>query len=187
VNNTEDKNFGLSETVFKELQEKLRTGDEQLFEHVFLKHFEQCLRFVINEDRAPEALAYDATMEAFLTFRLKVAQGKINYGNLRYLLTRMARQHYYKVAKKEKSVPFELAREPSEMQDTPLEQPTYDLLQRGWKCLGEKCRTLLHSFYYLDQELKDIALLSGRKPEALRKQKQRCLEKLRGLVITTGQ
>jgi len=184
VINTEDKNFGLSEAAFKDLQSKLRTGDEQLFEHIFLRHFEPCLKYVVSEDKAPEDVAYDATMDAFLTFRMKVAQGKINYGNLRFLLTRMARQHYYKRAKKENSVSLDLIQPPSETPDMELGDSTVELLQKGWKSLGEKCQKLLYAFYYLNQELKDIAAKTNRKPEALRKQKQRCLEQLRRLVAT---
>lgn len=182
--NTEEKNFGLSEAAFEELQKKLSTGDEQLFEHVFLRHFEPCLKYVINEDKAPADVAYDVTMDAFLTFRMKVAQGKIKHGNLRFLLTRMARQHYYKRAKKENSVSLDLIQPPSETPAIDLDDSAAEMLQEGWKSLGEKCRKLLHAFYYLNQELKDIALRTDRKPETLRKQKQRCVERLRGLVTT---
>lgn len=184
MTNTEEKNFGLTEAAFKDLQNKLSTGDEQLFELIFLRHFEPCLQYVVNEDNAPQDVAYDATMDAFLTFRMKVAQGKINYGNLRYLLTRMARQHYYKRAKKEQSVSLDLIQPPTETPDIELGESAVDLLQKGWKSLGEKCRKLLHAFYYLNQELKDIAAQTDRKPEALRKQKQRCVAQLRGLVVT---
>ena len=182
--NTEEKNFGLSEAEFKNLQNKLFAGDEQLFEHIFLRHFEPCLTYVVNEDKAPEDVAYDATMDAFLTFRMKVAQGKINYGNLRFLLTRMARQHYYKLAKKEQSVSLDLIQPSSEMPEVELGDSAVELLQKGWKSLGEKCKKLLYAFYYLNRELKDIAIRTNRKPEALRKQKQRCVEQLRGLVAT---
>lgn len=184
MTNTEEKNFGLSEADFKDLQNKLVAGNEQLFEHIFLRHFEPCLQYVVNEDNAPEDIAYDATMDAFLTFRMKVAQGKINYGNLRFLLTRMARQHYYKRAKKEQSVSLDLIPPPSEIPEVELGDSAVELLQKGWKSLGEKCKKLLYAFYYLNQELKDIATRTDRKPEALRKQKQRCVEKLRGLVAT---
>lgn len=182
MSNTEDKNFGLSEEEFTNLQSKLGTGDEQLFEHVFLRHFKECLAYVINEDRAPEDVAYDATMDAFLTFRMKVAQGKINYGNLRFLLTRMARQHYYKRAKKENNVSLDALLEIADIPDMDLDNPATELLQKGWKLLGDKCRKVLYAFYYLNQELKDIAARTDRKPEALRKQKQRCLAQLRGIV-----
>lgn len=179
----EQKNFNLSEAGFNELREKLVKGDEQLFEHIFLQHFQDCLTFVIREDKAEEDVAYDATMDAFLTFRLKLTQGKINYGNLRFLLTRMARQHYYKRAKKENSVGLDLIQNMISDANFTSDADAMELLQRGWSTLGEKCKQLLHAFYYLGQPMKQIAARSDRKPEALRKQKQRCIDQLRGIVL----
>lgn len=182
VTNAQEKNFGLSETEFNDLRDKLANGDEQLFEHVFLQHFQPCLAYVIREDNAAGDVAYDSVMDAFLTFRMKMAQGKINYGNLRFLLTRMARQHYYKRAKKEADTSLQPLTDHGEQSDFELDPSSTELLQRGWKKLGLKCRELLHSFYYLNQELKDIAKATDRTPAALRKQKQRCVEKLRGIL-----
>jgi len=177
------KNFGLSAEQFNDLRQKLVSGEnEQLFEHVFLAHFKECLEYVVKEDRAPDHLAYDATMDAFLTFRMKIVQGKVDYGNLRYLLTRMARQHYYKRAKKESSVSLDLIHDPGVEPDVSFEPAARELLEKGWKVLGDTCKKLLHAFYYRGQALKDIALATKRKPEALRKQKQRCLATLREAV-----
>ena len=183
MTSSEQKNFDLSEAEFNELREKLVRGDQHLFEHIFLQHFQKCLDYVIREDKAEEDVAYDATMDAFLTFRMKLVQGKINYGNLRFLLTRMARQHYYKRAKKETSVGLDLIQ--NMIADTTFTSDTdaMELLQRGWSTLGEKCKQLLHAFYYLNRPMKEIASLSNRKPEALRKQKQRCIDQLRGVVL----
>lgn len=184
TNPDKKKNFGLSAEQFAELRQKLAAGDdEELFEHIFLLHFKECLNYVIQEDKAPEHLAYDATMDAFLSFRMKVAQGKINYGNLRYLLTRMARQHYYKRAKKESSIGLDLIQDPVSEPDVDFEGNTLDLLTAGWKKLGEACKKLLHAFYYRNKALKDIALATNRKPDALRKQKQRCLDSLRAQLL----
>jgi DNA-directed RNA polymerase specialized sigma24 family protein len=186
VANNKDKNFGLAETEFNGLRDKLADGDEQLFEHVFLQHFEPCLAYVIREDKAAEDVAYDSVMDAFLSFRMKVVQGKINYGNLRYLLTRMARQYYYKRAKKEADTSLEPLNEPGEEPDFMLDPSATELLQKGWKKLGTKCRELLHSFYYLDQELKGIAAATDRTAAAVRKQKQRCIDELRGILESGG-
>ncbi len=180
--NVDDKNFGLSEEAFSDLKDKLIEGDEQLFEHVFLRHFDVCLAYVVREDKAPEHLAYDAVMDALLTFRQKIMTGKITYGNLRYLLTRMARQHYYRRANKESATNFETLPELSEVPVLQLDPSATELLQRGWARLSDKCQQLLRAFYFLNQELKTIAQATGRKPEALRKQKQRCVDQLRGLV-----
>ncbi|MEM9526354.1 MAG: hypothetical protein AAGA31_07075 [Bacteroidota bacterium] len=183
INSQEDNNFGLSAERFTELSQQLANGDgEELFEHIFLVHFQSCLEFVIQKDQAPEHLAYDATMDAFLTFRMKVTQGKITYGNLRYLLTRMARQHYYKRARKESSIGLDTIQDPGVAPDIDFEPSAWDLLASGWSKLGDTCKKLLYAFYYRNQALKAIALATDRKPEALRKQKQRCLQVLKNVI-----
>ncbi|WP_169435068.1 RNA polymerase sigma factor [Neolewinella persica] len=179
----EQKNFNLSEIEFNELRDKLVNGDQHLFEHIFLQHFQKCMDYVIREDKAEDDVAYDATMDAFLSFRMKLVQGKVNYGNLRFLLTRMARQHYYKRAKKENTLDLDLIQHQVADEDFTNNADVMELLQRGWSTLGEKCKHLLHSFYYLGQPLKSIAARTNRKPDALRKQKQRCVDQLRGVVL----
>jgi len=111
MSSTNKKNFGLSHAKFEELCEGLRKdGDETLFEHVFIQHFEYCQQYLIREDQAPEHLAYDATMDALISFRARLANGSLTYGNLNWLLTRMARQHYYKFLRV--PIPIDLANVP---------------------------------------------------------------------------
>lgn len=180
VDNTRALNFGLTEQEFTDLTERLADGDEQFFEHVFLAHFEDCMSFLVRTDGAAADLAYDATMEAFYAFRTKVAQGKITYGNLRFLLTRMARQFYVKALRREPSdatIP-----EFAEEDDATFSDETFRLLRAAWRRLGEKCRVLLDAYYRKDQSLREIAEATAQNYAALRKRKQRCMEKLKGWV-----
>lgn len=186
MTNTETQNFGLTQNEFSTLLQQLQRGDEGLFERAFLHHFADCRAYLIREDAVSEDLAYDATMDAFLAFRECLGRGTITYGNLRYLLTRMARQRLYKRLNKEKSFSRDGAVLPELGSDTELDDPAQDLLKQAWKKLGDKCKSLLRRIYYCQQSMVEIARAEGRKEAAVRKQKGRCVGKLRGEMVNRG-
>lgn len=166
-----------------ELTNKLTLGDQSLFELIFLSHFKDCYNFLLQEDGASADLAYDATMEALYNFRCKVESGKIKYGNLRFLLTRMARQYYYKRLRKEHNDSIEEIRGLiEEEEDASFEEDTFVLLRTAWLSLGDECKKLLHAFYYQNSTLLAIASTTKQSYTVVRKRKQRCVEKLRTMM-----
>lgn len=179
-NSHSKKNFGLTEAEFQRLSENLAQGDQRLFEQVFLAHYKECQNYLMHKDGLPYAEAYDLTMDTLLIFRDLIIAGKIRYGNLRYLFTRMARQAHLRRKKKNGHL--------TSMTDVCLEFPEdepelteeeFDLLGRAFKSLGEECRRLLRDHYYLRRSLKDIATEEDRAPATVRKQKSRCIATLR--------
>ena len=174
-----DKNFGLSEETFQQLIRKMKKGDDGLFETIFLSHFDICLSYVQTKYNATYPNAYDASMDALLSFCKGLMDGSIGYGNLRFLFTQMAGQYYLKWLRKESP------KESIEGIDLPDEEDSFDekslfRLGKAWDLLGRECRVLLKAFYYKNDQLKDIAEKHQKNPSAIRKQKQRCIEKLRG-------
>jgi len=159
MSSTNKKNFGLSHAKFEELCEGLRKdGDETLFEHVFIQHFEYCQQYLIREDQAPEHLAYDATMDALISFRARLANGSLTYGNLNWLLTRMARQHYYKFLRV--PIPIDLANVPD------IAVPEAKIFYQG-------------------KSYQELAKNENESQAVMRKRKQRCLIKLRKAVSSS--
>lgn len=176
------KNFGLTPESFDRLLQELKRGDETLFQTIFLAHFQDCIKFISNKYGLQHEKAYDITMDALLLFRRRLLEGKISYGNIRFLFTRMAGQIYLKQANKE------IAKvEISEIQgllndeDEELDSETLEAFNQAWEQLGTDCRGLLKRFYYYKATLKEIAEEQQKTAAALRKQKQRCIEKLRHL------
>ena len=117
-------------------------------------------------------------MHTLLEFHHRIRDGKIQYGNLRFLFTRMAGQYYFKWIKKENLT--------TELSDLDLADPPEDVdpemlavLDKAWNLLCDKCRGLLKAFYYDKKTLAEIAEAQDKDPAAIRKQKQRCVEKLR--------
>ncbi len=175
-----DKNFGLTEDVFSELTVCLRNGDETLFGQIFLQHFESCMNYLKRQYGAGHEDAYDASMQTLLEFHHRIRDGKIQYGNLRFLFTKMAGQFYLKWIKKENLKTdlneIDLPDEPDQ-----LDAETLTVLDKAWGRLCDNCRDLLKAFYYDKKPLAELASERDKEPAALRKQKQRCIEKLRDI------
>lgn len=173
-----DKNFGLSEDSFLEMIKKLKNGDEEIFEKIFLSHFESCLSYIKFNYKASHEDAYDASMETMLTFCENLKDGKVVYGNLRFLFTQMAGQIYLKWLKKENRKEG-MGNYDIEEEEITFDKESLDLLGNAWLKLGEGCQGLLKDFYHNKNTLKEIADKIGKTSVSLRKQKQRCIEKLR--------
>lgn len=177
-----DKNFGLTPHAFDHMVGQLRQGDEQLFEQVFLQHFDACMSYLQKFCGAAHTDAYDASMDALLEFCRRLQQGKIQYGNLRFLFTQMAKQIYFKKQRKqERLAPVEGL----ESWEAPPVVDTEELhvLDQAWAQLCSDCQDLLRQFYHAGISLKEIAEETNKSAAAVRKQKQRCVEKLRTLFV----
>ncbi len=179
-NSLSEKNFGLTEAEFKQLANSLTQGDQRLFERVFLAHYKDCLNYLVRKDGLAHAEAYDLTMDTLLLFRDLIIAGKIRYGNLRYLFTRMARQAHLRGKKKKEHLTGMTNSCLEFPEDEPeLSQEEFDILGRAFKSLGKECKHLLRAHYYLRRSLKDIATEEDRAPATVRKQKSRCVATLR--------
>lgn len=171
------QNFGLTEEAFEHILERMKEGDEALFEKVFLAQFEDCMAFLMYRYQVSRSVAYDVSMDALLKFRKRLLAGKISYGNMRYLFTRMASQ-FLSDTTKHPTVMLEDF-EVDLPDESEIEDETLDALDKAWAQLGNECKNLLDHFYYKKVALKTLATQRGKSEAALRKQKQRCLEKLR--------
>ncbi len=176
---TESKNFGLSRSAFQELLKALKAGDDDLYQQVFLAHFEDCLRFLKRQYNASHEDAYDASMDGLVAFCDLLKKGRIQYGNLRFLFTQMAGQLYLKKRKDDNRLleltsEWDVADEP----DEDLPPGALDTFNQAWPQLGKDCQQLLKSFFYDQRKLKEIATQLEKNEATVRKQKQRCVTKL---------
>lgn len=176
-----EKNFGLTLASFNKLVKQLKEGDETLFERIYLLQFSYCQKKLMDFDRLTEREAYDATMEAIIYFRDLLLRGKLAYGNLRYLFVRIARQRYALTRKKTDNVRELTYAEMSiaDRTDHRYSEETFQTMERSFSQLGTECRRLLHEFYFNSRGLKEIAADEDKNYPALRKQKSRCIQRLR--------
>lgn len=175
------KNFGLTEKEFSEMLDLLVDGDNRLFERIFLEHFNESVDYLRRRDGARQEDAYDAVMSTLLQFRDLLLRRKIQYGNLRYLFTRMARQVYQKSLHRQAKFTHSENGPPDLIDETdqPFDEETHELLSRAFSSLGKDCRELLRAFYHRHQSLKELAKEAERSAPAVRKQKSRCIATLR--------
>ncbi len=180
-NKSKEKNFGLTEYEFNQLVVSLKEGKENLFEKIFLSHFDNCQQYLVTNHKVSYELAYDITMDTLIQFRQRILTNKTKYGNLRYLFTVMASQNLIKHYQKGKKVdlsPFYIKAAPAKS------EAVYDALSYAWENLEKESRTLLEDYYYNKIPLIKIAAKLGITDSTMRKKKQRCLEKLRTLFMT---
>ena len=173
------QNFGLTETTFNDMLQKMKTGDDSLFEKIFLAQYEETTSYLMFRYSVDQSKAYDATMEALLKFRKRLLQGKITYNNMRFLFTQMAGQFLTTALKKENKSEALSSQQENITEEEKIDDVILDYLDIAWKLLGDSCKKLLENYYYRKIALKELAATQGKTDAALRKQKQRCLETLR--------
>jgi len=161
-----NKNFGLTETQFSQMITDLVNKSEKLFEQAFMNHFERSMSYLINKNGAERETAYDVTMNTLLEFRKRLIQGKVKYGNLNFLFTQMCTQRY---------------KRDNESHET-FDEETFALLDRTLSKLGEECQALIQDVYYNKLSYKLMEAKYSKASSALRKQKERCITKLKMLI-----
>lgn len=175
------KNFGLTEQAFQKMVSALKEGNNEFYERSFLAHFGDCCNYLQQRYKADQEDAYDATMETMLVFCNRLKAGKIRYGNIRFLFTQMAGQTYLSWKKKAQKITNLENIDLPEVLPEKIDQETRKMLADAWGNLGKPCQQLLKDFYYEDLPSKEIAKKLDRSDAAVRKQKQRCIEKLRAI------
>jgi len=171
------KNFGLTESEFDDLFNKLRNGDELLFETTFLTHFEPAMKYLMNSTGAIHDDAYDVTMNVLIEFRKRILDGKVKYGNLKFMFTQMCVQRY----KREKSKKLDVDDYTyfNQYEDYVIDEEVYTLLDKSMSKIGEQCRKIIEDVYYSKISYKVLAEKYMITAANLRKQKERCMTKLK--------
>ena len=177
------QNFGLKAAEFAQLRAELLRGDESLFEHVFVKHFDDCRVYLIRNCAAQADDAYDITVETIIAFRKRLLENKVEYGNLRFYFTKMAKDSYLKWLEKNKKMPVsELVvneADRSDEADGGFDEDQLKVLDSAWAKMGEDCKNLLKSHVYDGLQLKLIAQSLNEAEANIRKRKERCMDRLK--------
>ncbi|CAH0999483.1 hypothetical protein LEM8419_00783 [Neolewinella maritima] len=177
------KNFGLSEARFVRLAEELREGNPLLFETIFIAQVDFCKNTLQKTDGYTPEEAHEASMDALLYLRKLIINNKITYGNLRHLYIRIARQRYARKRGKHLRTVDMTPETHDRPEDVPFEATEYEQLKAALSRLGEGCQRLLKSYYFLNNSCAAIAELTGNKAAAIRKQKSRCVTRLRAYFV----
>lgn len=173
-------NFGLTKSEFESYVVKLTHGDESLFTKVFKSHFHDSvaylrMKFKINNERA-----YDTCMDTLLEFRKKLLDGKIQYGNLRYLYTKMAVNNYIDgIRKKQKTTTAIEVFMSGNNLETVDKQYFFNVVDQVLDIQDEDTREMAEQLFYVGKHVNQIAEESGVSNATMRKRKQRVIDKLK--------
>ncbi len=173
------KNFGLTEASFEKLIADLKRNDTYFFEQVFLKQFKETMNYLIREYKSSYEDAYDATMDALIEFRVRFIDRKLQYGNLRFLFTKMASQMLFRNQKKNVTDIDGVTFLAQEVNTEPIDSYELTVLNNAWKKLGDSCKQLLTWHFYGKMKLTEIAEEIQKSPASIRKQKERCIKQLK--------
>lgn len=180
------KNLGLSRSEFKKLCTLLKQGEETLIEKVYLSHFKQCMNHLIFKENANTEEAYNCSMDALYEIRKDLLQDKIFYGNLAYYFTYRAKRKLYKWRSRQKQSTLPLNgldfEEEEKTESDLIQSELAELLSEAINRLCIDCKSIIRSYYYEEESLKEIAEKIGKSHAAIRKQITRCRDKLRKLL-----
>jgi len=183
IPNTQD-NFGLTKLEFDQFVEKVKGGDESLFIKVFNVHFKSSVRYIQNKFSISEETAYDTCMDTLLEFRSKLKTGKINYGNVRYLFTKMAVHRYLDELKKKNKVNDAIQVFMGENSKLSLSDSEFlSTLNYAVHNLEDSQKHIIKEIFYSGKGTEQIIEENDITYSTFRKRKQRSLEKLKSTFL----
>ncbi len=177
------QNFGLTKSNFEELLQGLQNGDEELTVHIYEYHINSCANYLMKEFEIKKNAAHDLCMETLMEFRGKLLSGKIKYGNLKFLFTRMAYNNFIDQYKKQQKlnecIQYFLKTQSNEI-DT---EEFLSILFESVESLSEKDEVLIKDVYLMEKDIKELAKEYNISYDSLRKRKERALKKLKELFF----
>ena len=174
------RNFGLTEEEFLQYAANTKNGDESLFLHISNIHFKQCISYLKIKFKVSEDDAYDICLDTMLKFRDKILKDKLKYGNLSYLYTRMASNVFLDRIRMSNKVEQAIDFFNDDDGSYKLNEDQFiDILEQSMEKLDPENKELLESIYYEDNDIHEIGKEMNISYPALRKRKQRMLEKLK--------
>ena len=177
-------NFGLTKHEFDQFVAKVKNGDESLFIQVFNVHFKSSVRYIQNKFSISEELAYDTCMDTLIEFRTKLKQGKINYGNIRFLFTKMAVHRYLDDIKKKNKVSEAIDIFMGDKSDLAISEKEFlAMLNNAVNTLEDAQKHMIKEIYYSGKDTEQIIEENEITYSTFRKRKQRSLEKLKSVFL----
>ncbi len=177
-------NFGLTKNEFEQFVDRVKDGDESLFIRVFNVHFKSSVRYIQNKFSISEEAAYDTCMDTLLEFRSKLKTGKITYGNVRFLYTKMAVHNYLDELKKKNKVGDAIQVFLGGKRDLSISESEFlSLLNSAIDVLDDSQRHMIKEIFYSGKDTEQIIEENEITYATFRKRKQRSIEKLKSTFL----
>ncbi|WP_373548564.1 RNA polymerase sigma factor [Haliscomenobacter sp.] len=178
----QQKNWGLSEAGFKELQDELIGGLESRFQLVFKQNFQRYCNYIRSEMKLSYDDASDVTVEAFIKIHRFIREGRISYGNLDAYSMQAIRNEYLMLLRKRKQLPeSDVEVSNLELLDEEYDESTLQQFEQAFGRLGEDCRSLLQQHYFQKMSHRDIGAALNISEDASKTRTKVCRNKLRDI------
>ncbi len=171
-----NRNFGLTEEQFECYAKSAYEGDPIFLKILFENHFEICISYLTKYIKLNEDDARDASMAALMEFWDKLLKAKIKYGNLSFLLTKMAFQAHVKSRLREKRLDLKIV---ISLSETVQNEYCEECIKKAFLKLNENERKLISTYYVDNVTMAALSKLDNVKEFTLRKRKQRAVEFLK--------
>ncbi len=180
-------------TKDKKLLEQIQANDQNAIKHFYLEQRSVFLGWLQKNYQCNEELGKDIYQISFLTCIENIQTQKITQltSSLRVYLFGIGKNVYRSYQRKNNNVTLVkddllFERVDSENQTEEIQQKKENRLKQlaiALQELGEPCKSLLESFYYLQQSMQEIVNRLGYKnTHSARNQKYKCVERLKKLV-----
>ena len=181
---------------FREIQNRLRSGDNQVLQFIFEDYKDYCLSKLKMQTSCSDELSMDIFVDAVLNFRDKVVAGKITEINnpkayiyvtcYNMYLVHHSKQKQHKEQEQD-IVSFLYGSEQNDFLQRRIDQSDADDLElqskRAFEQLGDVCKEILRLSIVSRLSMKEIAEEIGyASAEVIRTKKMRCMKKWSNLV-----
>ncbi len=179
------KNFDLSQSDFEKLLTQLKSGKEDLLLRIYERQLPYSVLYLKKKFGLSREESEGLCLDALIDFREKMLEGKIKYGNLNYLLTRMASNLYIDREKERKRTRTAISIFLDIETVYDLEQEKFfETLDDCLSKLDKDHRSLINKLYYEGKKLKEVAEEENISYANARKRKERIIKALRKCCFT---
>lgn len=175
------------------LYQSLRNGDDAAFEYLYQLLYQRISGYIFASGGTRDDTKH-VVHESIITFLFNLHYEKYQWSEEAELTTyivSIARHKWSEMSRKAaRAVSLDLTSLPPD--DEPMSEADTDeldfeqrrlLVEQNMKLLGDKCRTCIDLFYFQKKSMQEIAAhLGWANEDVAKKEKYRCLRKLRQLI-----
>jgi RNA polymerase sigma factor (sigma-70 family) len=173
---------------FSELVRQLKAGNNELLKSIFEAHSSYCIHGLLSRHSCSRQDAEDIYIDSILNFRDKIVSGNITViTDLKnYLYATCQNMFLARLSKAQRvyNAAVEISRYSGGIHDTLNDEDDFkeqmiSLTKDGLSDLGDKCRDILTSFYFVKLSLEEIAVkFNMANANVAKVSKSRCFQQL---------
>jgi len=183
------KHFSLK--VFQKMVKQLKLGDNKLFDSYFDYLGKEVIFHLNSKYRASRFDAQEATVKAMYIIYNKLVEDKVKFETLNNYFSRIAYHEFLKIQNKkrnntllvESEIIPEINYSEEKEEDTIFTEINFNLLKKSIRKMDSGCKEIFKLVFNKGMKQNDVADKLNISYSSLRKKKQRCIEKLKEMLL----